>query len=87
MSIEYLDLASYTAIAAEVTGLDEFVIAKIANLDLADSALHAPSAGFGGEDSYPDLVDKTAVLIVRLAKTTHFPTATSAWRGCPCGTS
>jgi death-on-curing protein len=30
--------------------------------------LHAPSAGFGGQDLYPDFVDKAAVLLVRLAK-------------------
>jgi hypothetical protein len=36
--------------------------------DLADSALHAPAAGFGDEDFYPDFVDKSAVLLVRLAR-------------------
>lgn len=41
---------------------------KVANLDLADSALHAPAAGFGDGDFYPDFVDKAAVLTVRLAK-------------------
>jgi hypothetical protein len=35
-------------------------------LDLADSALHAPAAGFADEDFYPNFVDKAAVLIVRL---------------------
>lgn len=46
---------------------------KVANLDLADSALHAPSAGFGDTDLYPDFVDKAAVLIVRLAKNHPLP--------------
>lgn len=50
MTVEYLDLADYVAIAAEVTGLDLDVVMKVANLDLADSALHAPAAGFGDED-------------------------------------
>ena len=68
MSVEYLDLADYVGIAAEVTRLDEAIVVKIANLDLADSALHAPSAEFGGEEFYPDFVDKAAVLLVRLAK-------------------
>jgi hypothetical protein len=27
-------------------------------VELADSALHAPAAGFGDEDFYPDLYDK-----------------------------
>ncbi len=46
MSVEYLDLADYIAIAAEVTGLDIATIMKVASLALADSALHAPAAGF-----------------------------------------
>jgi hypothetical protein len=66
--VEYLDLADYVGIAAEVTGLDEAIVLKIANLDLADSALHAPSAEFGGEEFYPDLVTKAALLLVRLPK-------------------
>ena len=34
---------------------------------MADSALHAPSASFGGEEFYPDIIDKAAVLTCRLA--------------------
>lgn len=73
MSVEYLDLADYLGIAAAVTGLDEGLITKVAKLDLADSALHAPAAGFGEDDFYPDLVDKASVLIVRLAKNHPLP--------------
>ena len=67
MIVEYLDLADYVAIAAEVTGLDMDTVMKVADLNLADSALHAPAAGFGDTDFYPDFIDKAAVLIVRLA--------------------
>ncbi|MBW3669339.1 MAG: hypothetical protein KY443_09030 [Actinobacteria bacterium] len=35
-------------------------------LDFADSALHAPAAGFGDEDFYPDLIDQAAVSTCRL---------------------
>ena len=73
MTIEYLDLADYIGIASAITGLDEVIVTKVANLDLADSALHAPSAGFGVDDFYPDFVDKAAVLIVRLAKNHPLP--------------
>jgi hypothetical protein len=45
VNTEYLELADYLAIAAEITGLDEQAITKVAKLDLADSALHAPAAG------------------------------------------
>jgi death on curing protein len=43
------------------------VLAKGSRLDLADSALHAPSASFEGNEFYPDLIDKAAVLTSRLA--------------------
>ena len=36
-------------------------------MDLADSALHAPQAGFGDEDFYPDVYDKVAVLACRIS--------------------
>ena len=73
MIVEYLDLADYVGIAAQVTGLNEAVVLRIANLDLADSALHAPSAEFSGEEFYPDLVTKAALLLVRLAKNHPLP--------------
>lgn len=73
MTIRYIDLVDYVAIAAEVTGLDVATVMKVANLDLADSALHAPAAGFGDTDLYPDFVDKAAVLVVRLARNHPLP--------------
>ena len=45
----------------------------MANLDLADSALNAPGAGFGDDDPYQDFVDKCGVLIVRLARNHPLP--------------
>ena len=73
MSVEYLDLSDYLAIAAEVTGLDLPILIRVTRLSLADSALHAPAAGFGDTDLYPDFVDKAAVLLVRLAKNHPLP--------------
>jgi death on curing protein len=46
-----------------VTGVEAAVLAKASRVDLADSALHAPAAGFGDQDFYPDLHDKAAVLV------------------------
>lgn len=43
------------------------MLAKASRLDLAESALHAPAAGFEDQDFYPDIVDKAAVLTCRLA--------------------
>jgi death-on-curing protein len=73
VSVEYLDLADFIAISAAVTGLDEDTIVKVADLGLADSALHAPSASFGDREFYEDFVDKAAVLVVRLARNHPLP--------------
>lgn len=63
----YLSLAEYVRLAEQVTGIDAATLAKASRLELADSALHAPAAGFGEEDFYPDIIDKAAVLTCRLA--------------------
>ena len=73
MKVRYLDLADFVEIAAEVTGLDLATVVAMANLDLADSALHAPRAGFGEDDQYPDFVEKCGVLVVRLARNHPLP--------------
>lgn len=63
----YLGLAEYLWLAEQVTGSDAVTLAKASRIDLADSALHAPAAGFGEDDFYPDIYDKAAVLCCRLA--------------------
>lgn len=73
MTVEYPDLSDYLAIAAEITGLDTDTVIKVTKLNLADSALHAPAAGFGDTDFYPDFVQKAAVLLVRLARNHPLP--------------
>lgn len=65
--IRYLDLAEYFWLAEQVTGIDATTLANTSRSDLADSALHAPAAGFGDDDFYPDVIDKAAVLTCRLA--------------------
>lgn len=63
----YISLAEYFWLAEQVTGLEAAVLVKAARVDLADSALHAPQAGFGDEDFYSDVFDKAAVLTCRLS--------------------
>jgi len=63
----YIGLAEYVWLAEQVTGVEAPVLAKASRIELADSALHAPAAGFGGEEFYPELIDKAAVLMCRLA--------------------
>ena len=73
MNVEYVDLVYYLAIATEVTGLDVSVLSRVAKLNLADSALHAPAAGFGDTDLYPEFAEKAAVLVTRLTKNHPLP--------------
>lgn len=63
----YIGLAEYFWLAEQVTGVEAAVLAKASRPDLADSALHAPAAGFGDVEFYPDLHDKAAVLCSHLA--------------------
>lgn len=71
--MRYLTLAEALVIAEAVTSLDTATIAKASRLELLDSALHAPQASFGGEDFYPTLLDKAAVLVVRIARNHALP--------------
>ncbi len=63
----YISLAEYLWLAEQVTVTPAETLAKSSRLDLADSALHAPSAGFADDDFYPDHYDKAAVVTCRLA--------------------
>lgn len=69
----YLNLAEYFVLAELVTGVPAETLTKASRVDLADSALLAPQAGFEDEDFYPDLVDKAAVLCWRLARNHPLP--------------
>ena len=64
MTVRYLAIDDYIAIAVAVTGQQVVTLVNATDTALADSALHGPSASFAGEDFYPDFVDKAAVLVV-----------------------
>lgn len=70
---EYLDLADYLLIAEAVTGVAAERLAKLPRVDLAESALHAPQAEFGGVEFYPDFTMKAAVLCSRLLRNHPLP--------------
>jgi death-on-curing protein len=71
--VEYLDLADYLLIAEAVIGVPAEQIARWPGIGLAESALHAPGASFEGVELYPDVLDKAAVLCVRLARNHPLP--------------
>jgi hypothetical protein len=93
VSIRYVELADYLAIAAEITGLDPATLTRVAKLGLAESALHAPSAGFGETEFYPGLFADNCHIgaagfeptisrpqIVRDTKLRHAPSVTRVYR-------
>lgn len=69
----YLELGDYCEIAAELLGTTVEQIARLPRIDLADSALATPQAGFGGQDAYPTLIEKAAVLVEHLARNHPLP--------------
>lgn len=70
---EYLDLADYLLIAEAVLDVPAETIARWPGIRLAESALHAPAAGYGDVEFFPDVIDKAAVLCVRLARNHPLP--------------
>ncbi|MCA1789040.1 MAG: Fic family protein [Thioalkalivibrio sp.] len=73
MAFEYLDLADFLLIAEAVLDIPAEDVARVAQLELAESALHAPAATFGGVEFYPELASKTAVLASRLINNHPLP--------------
>jgi death on curing protein len=69
----YLDLADYVLIAEAATGVAAEILVRSPRITLAESALHAPAATFGGVEFYPELAMKAAVLCVRLARNHPLP--------------
>ena len=59
--MRYLSLAEALLIAEAVTELDAATLIRASRIELLDSALHAPQAGFGVDDFYPEFVEKAAV--------------------------
>jgi death-on-curing protein len=68
VTVNHLELADFLLIAEAVLATPAKQIAQESNLNLADSALHAPLAGFDGQDFYPDFATKAAVLCTHLIK-------------------
>ena len=71
--MKYLDVVDYLLIAEAVLGVPAQEIACWPGVGLADSALHAPAAAFASVELYPDVIDKAAVLCVRLARNHPLP--------------
>lgn len=62
----YISQAEFWVLAELVTGIETRTLLHTSRVDLADSALHAPAAGFEQDDFFPDPYDKAAVLTCRI---------------------
>jgi death on curing protein len=71
--IEYLELADYLLIAEAVLGVRAETIARFDRIGLAESALAAPQASFGGVDAYPTFKSKVTVRCSRLVRNHPLP--------------
>jgi death on curing protein len=67
------DLEDYLATAKVVLELPYEQLRRLQGLALAESALAAPFAGFAGEEAYPALEQKAAVLLERLVRNHPLP--------------
>jgi death on curing protein len=70
-----LALDGAVASAALTLGISEDDIRRLPNYPLLESACAAPFARFGGQDAYPSLEDKAAVLCERIARNHPLPDA------------
>ncbi len=69
-------LEDYVDIAAYLLGVaDRAAVEALPRLALAESAVHAPFASFGGVEAYPTLIEQAAVLLQHLAKNHPLPDA------------
>jgi death-on-curing protein len=70
----YLELADYLLIAEAVLRVPAETLARSDRVvSLADSALSAPAASFAGQEFYPELVEKAAVLCSHLVRNHPLP--------------
>ncbi len=69
MTVQYLELADFLLIAEAITGTPAEELARAdRTVHLAESALAAPAASYGGREFYPDLATKAAILGSRLVR-------------------
>lgn len=66
-------LDDYVDVAGVILDAHSTTVRRLPRLPLAESALHAPFASFGGQEAYPDLVDQAAVLVTHLAQNHPLP--------------
>jgi hypothetical protein len=75
-------LEDYIDIAAFLLGANRAAVAALPRLGLAESALRAPFASFGGVEAYPTLIDRPPYSSSISRGTIRCQTPTSEPRSC-----
>ncbi|MBA3629130.1 MAG: Fic family protein [Actinobacteria bacterium] len=73
METRYLDLVDFLLIAEAALGVEVAVLQRTTSLHLAESALAAPAAEFGGSEFYPEIHTKAAILCSRIVRNHPLP--------------
>jgi death on curing protein len=73
VAVIYAEFGDFCDVAAGILGTTPAQIARLPNVGLAESALAAPRAGFGDVEVYPTILEKAAILMVRLARNHPLP--------------
>ena len=71
--MEQLALEDFLLIAEAVLAVPAETIKYATKLGVADSALNAPFASFGGQDFYPEPADRAAILCSRIVRNHPLP--------------
>jgi death-on-curing protein len=61
-----LGIEDFLLVAEAVLGIDANAIARVTKIPLAESALAAPFASFGGHDFYEHPIQRAAILASRI---------------------
>jgi death-on-curing protein len=71
--VEKLGLEDFLLIAEAVLDIPAETLKHATALGLAESALEAPFASYGGQDFYPEPADRAAILCSRLVRNHPLP--------------
>jgi death on curing protein len=68
-----VDLGDFLAVAEAVTGIKAEDLLRATRVSLAESALAAPHAAYGGREFYPDGAQRAAILCSRIVRNHPLP--------------
>ncbi len=68
-----LDIGDFLLVAEAVLGIDAQALTRVTKIPLAESALAAPYATFGGHDFYKHPIERAAILASRILRNHPLP--------------